>query len=295
MILRILALSGALLLSAPAAAQAVPAAPPQIVKLWPNGTPGCRPHCAEPEQAKDYWVKNINDPTLTAFPADPGHNTGAAIVVLPGGGHGEIVWTTEGINVAKALNRAGINAFVVKYRLAKEPGSTYSVERDETADVRRAMQWVRAHAADFNVDPHRIGLMGFSAGGELVGMLVDYGITGAPAGGDALDSVSPRPDFQVLVFPGPAAAQGPVRSDAPPAFLTAGSRDECCGPATVALYQLLVKAGISAELHMYADSGHAFNLDESNRISILHWPDRLYDWMADSGFLDDRSRRVSAR
>jgi acetyl esterase/lipase len=278
----------ALLLAAPAMAQS---APPQVVKLWPKGAPGSEAHRGEPERAQDYWVKNIHDPTLTAFPADPKHNNGSAIVILPGGGHNEIVWTTEGINVAKALNRAGINAFVVKYRLAKEPGSTYSVQRDETADVRRAMQWVRGHAADFNVDPHRIGLMGFSAGGELVGMLADYGMTGAPQGGDALDQISPRPDFQVLVFPGPAAVEGPVRRDAPPAFLVAGSRDECCGPPTVALYQLLAKAGIPAELHMYAESGHAFNLDESNRISILHWPDRLYDWMADSGFMDDRSKR----
>lgn len=287
MIIRIALAVSALLLAAPAAAQAHQ---PQVVKLWPNGTPGCQPHCGEPERAQDYWVKNIHDPTLTAFPADPKHNNGSAIVVLPGGGHNEIVWTTEGINVAKALNRAGINAFVVKYRLAREPGSTYSIQRDETADVRRAMQWVRAHAADFNIDPHRIGLMGFSAGGELVGMLADYGMTGAAPGGDALDRVSPRPDFQVLVFPGPEAVEGPVHPDAPPAFLVAGSRDECCGPPTVALYQLLAKAGVSAELHMYADSGHAFNLDESNRISILHWPDRLYDWMADSGFMDDRSR-----
>jgi len=278
----------ALLLAAPAMAQS---APPQVVKLWPKGAPGSEAHRGEPERAQDYWVKNIHDPTLTAFPADPKHNNGSAMVILPGGGHNEIVWTTEGINVAKALNRAGINAFVVKYRLAKEPGSTYSVQRDETADVRRAMQWVRAHAADFNVDPHRIGLMGFSAGGELVGMLADYGMTGAAPGGDALDQVSPRPDFQVLVFPGPAAVEGAVRQDAPPAFLVAGSRDECCGPPTVALYQILAKAGVPAELHMYAESGHAFNLDESNRISILHWPDRLYDWMADSGFMDDRSKR----
>jgi len=282
----------ALFLAAPAMAQP---AQPQVVKLWPNGAPGSEAHRGEAERAQDYWVKNIHDPTLTAFPADPKHNNGSAIVVLPGGAHSEIVWTTEGINVAKALNRAGINAFVVKYRLAREPGSTYSVERDETADVRRAMQWVRAHAADYNVDPHRIGLMGFSAGGELVGMLADYGMTGAAPGGDALDRISPRPDFQVLVFPGPGAVRGPVRPDAPPAFLVAGSRDECCGPPTVALYQLLVKAGISAELHMYADSGHAFNLDESNRISILHWPDRLYDWMADSGFMDDRSRAAPAK
>jgi len=280
----------ALIFATPAIAQSTP---PQVVKLWPNGAPGSEAHRGEPERAQDYWVKNIHDPTLTAFPADAKHNNGSAIVILPGGAHSEIVWTTEGINVAKALNRAGINAFVVKYRLAREPGSTYSIQRDETADVRRAMQWVRAHAADYNIDPHRIGLMGFSAGGELVGMLADYGMTGAAPGGDALDRVSPRPDFQVLVFPGPGAVEGAVHPDAPPAFLVAGSRDECCGPPTVALYELLRKAGISAELHMYADSGHAFNLDESNRISILHWPDRLYDWMADSGFMDDRSNRAS--
>ena len=284
-VLRTIVAAGAMLISPAADAQTLA---PRVAKLWPNGAPGSEGHRGDAERAQDWWVKNIHDPTVTAFPADPAHNSGAAIVVLPGGGHQEIVWTTEGVNVARALKRMGISAFVVKYRLAGEPGGTYSVERDETADVRRAMQWVRAHAGDYNIDPHRIGVMGFSAGGELVGMLADYGMTGAPAGGDALDRVSYRPDFQILVFPGPAAIRGPVPKDAPPAFLIAGSKDECCGPPTVALYELLQKAGVPAELHMYADSGHAFNLDESNRISILHWPDRLYDWLADSGFLDGR-------
>lgn len=266
------------------------AADAQTFKLWPNGAPGSEKHRGEPERAQDWWVRNIHDPSVTVFRANRGHNSGAAIVVLPGGAHREIVWTTEGVNVAQALNRAGISVFVVKYRLAGEPGSTYLVERDEMADVRRAMQWVRAHAADYGVDPHRVGVMGFSAGGELAAMLADYRMTGTPAGGDGLDSVNPRPDFQVLVFPGPDAVRGPVATDAPPAFLVAGSKDDCCGPPTVALYELLRKAGVSAELHMYADTGHAFNLDESNRISVLHWPDRLYDWMADSAFLDGAKR-----
>ena len=290
MVARTMLVAWALLFASPATAQAPQ---PQVVRLWPSGAPGSEAHRGEPEHAKDYWVKNIHDPTLTAFPADPRHDNGAAIVILPGGAHSEIVWTTEGIDVAKALNRAGINAFVVKYRLSREPGSTYSIERDETSDVRRAIQWVRAHAANYTIDPRRIGLMGFSAGGELVGMLADYGMTGASAGGDALDKIIARPDFQILIFPGPGAVEGPIRPDAPPAFLVAGSRDECCGAPTVALYERLRKAGISAELHMYADSGHAFNLDESKRISVLHWPDRLYDWMADSGFLDDRSRTTA--
>ncbi len=287
MIRRAMVAVSALVLASAALAQA-PA--PQSFKLWPNGAPGSQAHRGEPERAQDWWVRNIHDPSVTAFPASPSHNSGVGIVVLPGGAHREIVWTTEGLNVARALNRMGISVFVVKYRLAGEPGSTYSVERDETADVRRAMQWVRAHAGEYGIDPRRIGIMGFSAGGELVGMLADYGMTGAAPGGDALDQVSPRPDFQVLVFPGPGAVRGPVPKGAPPAFLVAGSKDECCGPPTVALYELLRKAGVSAELHMYADSGHAFNLDESNRISILHWPDRLYDWLADGGFFDGPKR-----
>lgn len=280
----------ALTVAVPASAQLPPPTAKVTAKLWPNGAPGCQPHCNDPEQSKDWWVKNINDPTVTAFPADPKHNNGSAIVVLPGGGHSEIVWTTEGLTAARAFNRAGINIFVVKYRLAREPGSHYTIEGDAAADVRRAMQWVRAHAADFNVDPNRIGVMGFSAGGELAAMLADYDVTGTPAGGDDLDKVSPRPNFQVLVFPGPLAVQGPVHKDAPPAFLVAGSLDPCCAAPTVALYDELRKAGVSAELHMYADSTHAFNLDESTRLSIIHWPDRLYDWMSDSGLMDDRSR-----
>ena len=219
----------------------------------------------------------------------PSHNSGTAIVVLPGGAHEEIVWTSEGINVARALNRMGISVFVVKYRLAGEPGSTYSVERDETADVRRAMQWVRAHAGEYNIDPHRIGLMGFSAGGELVGMLADYGMTGAPAGGDPLDRVSSRPDFQVLVFPGPAAVRGPVPKDAPPAFPGRREQGRMLRPANSRALRVVAEGRRARRSCTCTPTlGMRLISTSSNRISILHWPDRLYDWLADSGFLDGR-------
>jgi acetyl esterase/lipase len=107
---------------------------------------------------------------------------------------------------------------------------------------------------------------------------------------DAIDRLSARPDFQILVFPGPHGIPATAVSTAPPAFLVAGSLDPCCAAPSVQLYEQLRKAGISAELHMYADSTHAFNLDESNRISILHWPDRLNDWLADSGWLSPRTK-----
>ncbi len=285
--------AAAVLASAPLAAQdPAPEQPPHytMIKLWPNGAPGSAARRGEAEVARDYWVRNIHDPSLIAFPADPAKRNGAAVVIMPGGAHKMLVWTNEGTKVATALNRMGVTAFVLKYRLANEPGSRYSVEGEAADDARRAIRWVRAHAADYAIDPARVGAMGFSAGGELVTLVAD---TPEPAGRpvtDAVDRQSARPDFQMLVFPGPRGIPPTAVATAPPAFLVAGSRDPCCAAPTVALYEQLRKAGVSAELHMYADSGHAFNLDESDRTSILHWPDRLYDWLSDGGWLSNRPR-----
>ena len=258
------------------------------IELWPNGAPGSAARRGEAEIGRDYWVRNIHDPSLLAFPADVTNRNGAAIVIMPGGGHKLLVWTNEGTKVATALNRMGMTAFVLKYRLANEPGSSYSVEGDAADDARRAMRWVRAHAADYGIDPSRVGAMGFSAGGELVSLIADNPEPAERRPADPIDRQSARPDFQVLVFPGPRGIPATAIDNAPPAFLVAGSRDPCCAAPTVTLYEQLRKSGVSAELHMYADSGHAFNLDESNRISILHWPDRLQDWLADGGWLSPR-------
>ena len=278
--------------AAPAAAQdPAPEVPPKLtsITLWPNGAPGVGARRGEAEIGRDYWVRNIHDPSLLAFPAAPAHRNGAAIVVIPGGGHGILVWTNEGTKAGVALNRMGVSAFVLKYRLAREPNSPYTVAGDAADDARRAVRWVRAHAADYGIDPHRVGVMGFSAGGELVSLIAD---NPEPAGRpvtDAIDRGDAKPDFQVLVFPGPLGIPATAIKAAPPAFIVAGSLDPCCATPSVTLYEQLRKAGVSAELHMYADSGHAFNLDESNRISILHWPDRLNDWLADGGLLEPRA------
>lgn len=267
---------------------------PVTQPLWPNGAPGSETRRGEAERAQDYWVSNVHDPSITVFQPSARHRNGAAIVIFPGGGHRLLVWTNEGVNFGRALNRYGITVFVVKYRLANEEGSTYDVERHAGADARRAIRWVRAHAAEYGVDPRRVGAMGFSAGGELVTMIADNPeppASGAPR--DAVDRLSARPDFQILVFPGPRGIPAKAAADAPPAFLTAGSLDECCAAPTVTLYEQLRKAGISAELHMFAGAGHAFNLDESDRLSIIHWPDRLADWLADGGWLDGSAARES--
>ncbi|WP_029625266.1 alpha/beta hydrolase [Sphingomonas sp. PAMC 26605] len=278
-----------LALSAPSVAQDPPPVqdtPPVSVPLWPNGAPGVGTRGAEGEIGRDYWVRNIHRPSVSVFPAKPAHNSGTAIVIFPGGGHKLLVYTNEGTKVATALNRMGVSAFVVKYRLANEPGSRYSVEGDAADDARRAVRWVRSHAAQYGVDPHRVGVMGFSAGGELVSLIADNPAPPGRPSVDTIDRESARPDFQVQVFPGPRGIPATDVAHAPPAFIVAGSIDPCCATPSVALYEQLRKAGVSAELHMYAESGHAFNLDESNRISILHWPDRLQDWLADGGWLE---------
>lgn len=255
------------------------------VSLWPNGPPGAQSTSSGPEIAQDYWVRNVHNPSLTIF--RPERPNGTAVIVIPGGGHRLIVWTTEGVNVARALNRYGLTVFVLKYRLAREEGSHSTID-DAAADVRRSIRWVRAHVRDYGVDPRHIGIMGFSAGGELVSLVADNRSNNAAPGQDPIDRLSDRPDFQVLVFPGPLGVPANDIADAPPAFIVAGSLDECCAEPAVALYEQLRKGQRSAELHMYAGSGHAFNLDESNRISIIHWPDRLADWLADEGFLSSR-------
>jgi len=278
-----------MLLMCPVAARAEPAPQGAVVRLWPQGAPGSERRAGEAEQLENgAYVHNVHAPSLTVFRADPSRANGVAMIVIPGGGHRMLVFQNEGVVPAKALNRFGVTTFVLKYRLAREPGSTYSIEGDAAADARRAIRWVRAHAGEYGVDPHRIGLTGFSAGGELVSLIADNPEPARRRPADPIDRQSARPDFQVLVFPGPRGIPATAIANAPPAFLVAGSRDPCCAAPTVTLYEQLRKSGVSAELHMYADSGHAFNLDESNRISILHWPDRLQDWLADGGWLSPR-------
>ena len=283
-------IAGPLLALAWGAGLAQQPAPP-VVLLWPEGAPGAERRHGEPETVKDVYYSNVHDPSLTVARADPRHANGAAVIVAPGGGHRMLVFQNEGIVAAKTLNRIGVTAFVLKYRLARDAGSTYSIEGDAAADLRRAVRWVRANAAQYGVDPQRIGAMGFSAGGELVSLVADNPEP-ASAPRDAIDRHSARPDFQVLVYPGPLGVPARAVDQAPPAFLVAGSRDSCCMAPTLALYQQLVAAGVSAELHLYADTDHAFNMGQrGERVSLQHWPDRLADWLADGGWLIPRGDR----
>ena len=277
---------------APATAQVTdPVAP--AIPLWPNGAPGSETRRSEAERVENSYISNVHAPSLTVLRADRAHANGAAIIVVPGGGHRMLVWNNEGLGPARALNRYGVTSFVLKYRLARDPGSGYSIERDAAADLARAVRWVRAHATEYGVDPARIGVMGFSAGGELVSLVADNPVPDRP-NGDAIDRMSARPDFQVLIYPGPLGSPATLPAKAPPAFIAAGTLDACCAPPAMTLYTQLRSAGVSAELHMFADTDHAFNIGaRSEHISILHWPDRLADWLSDGGWLRPRADDAS--
>lgn len=259
----------------------------QQVSLWPNGAPGFESRKAIPEQAADYWVKSVNDPSVTVFLPPKDVANGAALVVLPGGGHRLLVFNSEGRDVATVMNPKGVAVFIVKYRLFREEGSPYTIDHARQ-DAVRAVRYVRAHAAEYGVDPNRIGLMGFSAGGETVNLEVYQGGAKDP-GRDAIDQVSARPDFQVLVYPGPLGVPDKVPADTPPAFLVAANDDECCSAPLVDLLPKFRAAKVPVELHLFQAGGHAFNMGlRKEQASLKGWPTLLVNWLSDNGWMKSR-------
>lgn len=263
---------------------------PQRIALYPNGAPGSEAHRGEAEVAQDYWVKNIHDPSVTVYRPDPAKANGTAVVIAPGGGHALLVITAEGDSPAKYFTDLGVTAFVLRYRLAREAGSTYTIEGTARGDTLRAMRLVRARAKEFGIDPGRIGLMGFSAGGELVSMVANADATtlgGHSGSADPVERVSARPDFQILVYPGPLGIPATIPRTAPQAFLVAASDDECCSAPVVELLTRLRAAGVPNEVHLFARGGHAFNMGagRTERPGLKVWPLRLTDWLEDSGLL----------
>lgn len=265
-----------------------PAAEPERIPLWPNGAPGSEAHRGEAEVAKDYWVDTIHDPSITVF--RPEHPNGTAVIIAPGGGHRLLVITGEGDATAAYFNKLGVTAFVLRYRLARQDGSTYTIEGHARADTLRALRLVRARAKEFGIDPDRIGLMGFSAGGELVSMVANADpslLAGNAASADPVERFSARPDFQILVYPGPLGIPAVIPKSAPQAFLVAASDDECCSAPVLDLTFKLRAAGVPNEVHLFARGGHAFNMGagRTERPGLKYWPSRLTDWLEDSGLI----------
>jgi acetyl esterase/lipase len=271
------------LLALCATARAQQPIPPPVINLWADGAPGFEARRAEPEQHKDWWYKNIHNPTLTVFLPPAGKANGTAVIVAAGGGHRELVFDPEGVEPARYLASLGVTAFALKYRLFREPGSKYTIE-NTGEDIRRAMRTVRARAAEWKVDPNRIGVMGWSAGGEVAALVAYPPADGNPKASDPIERVSARPNFQILIYPGPLGIPAKVPGDAPPLFLLGAADDEYVAGVLFDLTRKYHDAGASIETHIYTQGKHAFNMGQRSRyVSIQRWPQRLAEWLEDRG------------
>ncbi len=260
-------------------------AQPQVIPLWEKGAPGFESRKDIPELAKDYWVRNINNPSVTVFLPPAGKSNGCAVVVAPGGGFRELVFHAEGEQVAEFLNPLGVTVFVLKYRLPGEQGSPYSIDNVKQ-DAYRAVRMVRSRAGEFQIDPKRVGMLGFSAGGAVVMMVAYDKGDGDPNAADPVDRLNGRPDFQMMVYPGGNAPQV-VPPDTPPAFMIVANDDEYgCDEVTLDLLVKYRNAKVPVEAIFFARGKHAFNMgDRSEYAAIRNWPQRMAEWMGDSGFM----------
>lgn len=262
----------------------------EAVSLWANGAPGSEHETGAevvqgPDQTKDFTrISNIHKPSILVYLPPKDKATGVGVIVAPGGAHQFLVIEKEGSEVADWLNQHGIAAFVLKYRLAHSPGSHYSVEHDSLADANRAVRVVRSRAAEWGLDPQRIGFMGFSAGGEVAALAETKFDAGNLASADPIDHVSSRPDFAVVVYPGFKPGSVTVPKDAPKTFLVCADNDRSHVTATVELYLGLEKQQVPAEMHIYATGGHGFALRDVHA-PVSTWNARLLDWMKDQKLL----------
>ena len=262
-----------------------------VIPLWPKGAPGSEARKAEPEKIVGSNVSNIHQPTLTVYLPSKETATGCAIIVAPGGGHARLAIEHEGYNVGQWCADHGIAAFVLKYRLAKDDGTPagtpqpYTIDRDALADAQRALRLVRSRATEWSINPAAVGIIGFSAGGEVAGQAAIRPAAGDTNAADPIDRLDARPDFQGLIYPGQSQRIVPEKG-APPAFLAAGVNDRPdISEGLASVYLLFKKAAVPVELHIYAGAGHGFGLRSANKSPAGAWPDRLREWLIDRKFI----------
>ena len=284
----LLVLAAALVASAPfAVAQKV------TLPLWPHGAP--EPYTGGPEHdatkptdaliagRRLEHLTNVSRPTLAFYPAEAAKNTGAAVVVFPGGGYQILAYDLEGTEVCTWLNSIGVNCALVKYRVPFEtrfPENTADLE-----DAQQAMRITRAHAAEWGVDPHRVGVLGFSAGAHLAVVLCNHPDFKRPGEGE--NEPDARPDFALILYPGyltlepaldklaPGIDPGPKT---PPTFLLQAEDDPVHEENVLVYFQALKENKVPAELHIFAQGGHGYGL-RPTALPITHWPALAETWL----------------
>lgn len=272
-----------------------PPADKPVITLWPHGAPDAT-SSAGPEMdttkptdkliAGRSIIKlgNVSVPTMTLY-APKGTNSGAAVVVFPGGGYQILAMDLEGTEVCDWLNSAGITCLLLKYRVPNS--GPYPKSPQALEDAQRAVGMVREHAAEWHVDPHRIGVLGFSAGAHLAAALSTHFEKRIYSAVDAADQQSCRPDFAVIIYPGYLAIaeknMAPneeihVTPNVPPTFLVQAEDDPVHVENSLVYFQELKNAGIPAEMHLYAQGGHGYGL-RPNGLPVTGWPREAEIWL----------------
>jgi acetyl esterase/lipase len=266
------------------------------VKLWPGKAPGeskdIGPEKYIPAKKGQLGVKRLTDvsePSITVYQPSKEKVTGCAVIVAPGGGYNILAIEHEGTQTCEWLNSLGVTAVLLKYRVPKRamqmPDNLAAIQ-----DAQRAVSLTRQHAKEWGIDPERIGMLGFSAGGNLTAWaaLADMRMY-EPI--DSADKLSAKPNFACLIYPaylvdkeGHLKPEYRVTKDSPPMFFAHANDDPVTPLSSVLLYAALKKAGVPAELHIYATGGHGFGMRKIPH-PAASWPDRCADWLKTRGYL----------
>lgn len=281
---------------------AVRAQEPIVLPVWPGATVGDSGQIGPervraPEEAPTKtarWITNVTKPTITVFRPPKSKNSGVAMIICPGGGYWNLAIDLEGEEVAARFTQAGITGIVLKYRVPRRPGQPEPLPAPgPLLDAQRAVSLVRSKASEWGVEPNKIGICGFSAGAHLALTTATYFDKRAYEPIDEIDRVSCRPDFAALAYPGYLVDIETwelkpwirIPPGTPPVFLVHAGDDTERGasPAHSAVtYLALKKAGIPAELHIYAKGEHGFGV-RNTTIPGANWPDRCLDWLRSLG------------
>ncbi len=263
----------------------------QVVDVWPGKVPGETAELEEKFDGNPSKIVQIGKPVLTITRPAKDKDTGAAIVVCPGGGYRMLAYAHEGTQVSEWLASIGVTSVLLKYRVPQRAGDDDKLL--PLADAQRTLSLVRSRAAEWGIDPARIGILGFSAGGHLVAHAATQFEQRAYAAIDDVDKASCKPDFALMVYPGgildkqdktKLAARIAVTKACPPSFLVVSTDDKGSAPGTLVLYSALRDAGVPVELHVYATGGHGYGMRKADQ-PWASWPQRCEDWMRQRGLL----------
>lgn len=280
-----------------------PVAAPEAIPLWPGEAPGdkgeigperdtTKPDPSVPPEKYIIRLGDVSKPSITVFRPPADRNTGAAVVVCPGGGYSILAWDLEGTEVCKWLNDLGVTGVLLKYRVPARNGTDRQAA--PLQDVQRALGIVRKRAKEWDVDPKRVGVLGFSAGGHLAAAVsTNYAARTYPTVDDA-DAESCRPDFSVLIYPAylmekedtsNLAPDIKVTAETPPAFLVMTQDDPVKVENVFTYAQALKNVKVPVEVHVYPAGGHGYGLRPSDHPVSTAWPRLAAEWMKGRGWL----------